>query len=153
MKATRAATATVASMPSGSPQLAMNTASRTPAPAGTGTARKPAIHDSTAAKPTRASPASGVRARAVAQVAVPMNSHVGDVAQDQAHRGPPAGHDDLHVAPKHPPGQSLHHRQGPGVQQPQPDREQEQDQQRPVYALPSGRHHEHRTAATNMAAR
>ena len=55
----------------------MKTASRTPAPAGTGTAANPAIHDSTAANMMRATGASGLMARATAQVDAPTNSQLG----------------------------------------------------------------------------
>ena len=56
-------TATVAAMPPSRPDAATNTASRTPAPAGTGTARKPATHESVAANITRGTDTSLVSER------------------------------------------------------------------------------------------
>ena len=66
MNSNRVATAVVAASGAGSPAKARNTASRTPAPAGTGTARKPATQESTAANITRGNDTSGVSERATA---------------------------------------------------------------------------------------
>ena len=69
--------AMVAPRPAGSPEAATKTASRTPAPAGTGTATKPAVHDRVVAMPMRRTGGSGTRARATHQVAAQMNSQAG----------------------------------------------------------------------------
>ena len=55
----------------------MNTASRTPAPAGTGTATNPAVHDKVVAMPMRRAGGWGSSARATHQVAAQMNNQAG----------------------------------------------------------------------------
>ena len=75
--ASRLPTAIVAPRPAGSPDAATNTASSTPAPAGTGTATKPAVHDRVVAMPMRSTGGAGTRARAVHQVAAQMSNQAG----------------------------------------------------------------------------
>jgi hypothetical protein len=73
----RLAIAIVAPIAAGRPEAATNTASRTPAPAGTGTAAKPAVHESVVAIPMRSTGGCGRIARAVNHVAAQMKIHAG----------------------------------------------------------------------------